>query len=148
MNAAAMDTPAEKALFALALKYEVITGNRVKWRQDTEAAFQMVMEALSSSRNELFQAAVAFLEAQPVAGRKAFLRLQQEIVPDGFEARVEMYRGVAFRQLRSTDADQQAGEQSLIHRTYRGVAYEEPVTHKDAESDSRKGKRLYRGRRY
>ncbi|MDO6804708.1 hypothetical protein Q4595_19820, partial [Wenyingzhuangia sp. 1_MG-2023] len=97
MNIAVMDSPAEKALFALALKYEVITGKQVKWRKDTEAAFQMVMESLSSSRSELFQAAVTFLEAQPLAGRKAFLRLQQETVPDGFEARIEMYRGVAFR---------------------------------------------------
>ncbi|MDP2549189.1 hypothetical protein [Oceanobacter sp. 4_MG-2023] len=148
MNIAVMDSPAEKALFALALKYEVITGKQVKWRKDTEAAFQMVMESLSSSRSELFQAAVTFLEAQPLAGRKAFLRLQQETVPDGFEARIEMYRGVAFRQLRSIGLEQPTGDQTVVQRTYRGVAYEEPVTSQKSESDSRMGKRFYRGQRY
>lgn len=149
MGTIVMDNQAQQALLALALKYEVVTGKSLRWRKDTEVAFQMVLESLASGIQELFEAAVAFLELLPLNARREFLHLQKESVPDGYEARVELYRGVAYRLLRPLDAGAPTGDVEEVVRTYRGVEYREQVVRNEASTpDNKTPKRFYRGQSY
>lgn len=150
MNTMVLNPHSQQALLALALKYESATGNRLRWRRDIDAAATMVLEALASGVDELFQVAVEFLETLPVSGLQAFLRLQQMDVPAGYEARVQMYRGVAWRMLRPLEAEPApAGEVHVSAQTYRGVAWEQQRTVTTADTgESKKSRRVYRGQEY
>ncbi|MCY0966520.1 hypothetical protein [Parathalassolituus penaei] len=149
MGTMVMDGQAQQALLALALKYEVVTGKSLKWRKDTEVAYHMVLESLASGVQELFDAAVAFLELLSLSARREFLRLQMEVVPDGYEARVELYRGVAYRLLTPVGTSLPEGDAEEVVRTYRGVEYREKVKRNDvSEPDNKSPKRFYRGQSY
>lgn len=150
MDALVLNHQSRDALLALALKYESTTGKHLKWRRDTDAAIEMVLDSLSSGVEELFQVAVIFMETLPVASRREFLRLQQLDVPDGYEARVQLYRGVAHRLLKPIEPVSQAGSASstLVRHTYRGVTWEETVASDSGNQKTTTSRRVYRGQEY
>jgi hypothetical protein len=152
MDALALNSQSQQALLALALKYEITTGNRLKWRRDADAVMQMVLDSLASGAEDLFQVAVSFLETLPVQSRKEFLQLQQMDVPEGYEARVQLYRGVAHRLLKPLTSDIAGGlgQVALSARTYRGIAWEEVVdsTETTTKEQPHKTRRVYRGQEY
>lgn len=92
-NALGLVGNAERALIALALKYELLTGVQVKWRQDQNAIYEMVDEAIKSECIELIDKAVEFLEALPGEIRHQFVIRGIEPLPHQ-PKKLQKYRGV------------------------------------------------------
>ncbi|MCY0963658.1 hypothetical protein [Parathalassolituus penaei] len=151
MDALALNHTSRDALLALALKYESITGKRLKWRRDTDAAIEMVLDSLAHGADELFQVAVNFMETLPIQMRKEFLKLQQLDVPQGYEARVQLYRGVAHRLLKPVSSSALVADSAnttVVRHTYRGVTWEETVEVDNSNKSSTASRRVYRGQEY
>ena len=62
----------ERALVALALKYELITGKQARWRKSYKAIYDMVLESMASNDNTLVEKAREFLNSLPSYLRQAF----------------------------------------------------------------------------
>lgn len=83
----------ERVLMTLALKYELATGVRVKWRQYENAIYAMVDAAIKSDNSELVDKAIELLEAMPSEVRHQFA--SRGIVPLARQPKkVYKYRGV------------------------------------------------------
>lgn len=94
-NALGLAGNAERALMALALKYELTTGVRVKWRRDQNAIYDMVAEAIKSDSIALVDKAVELLEALPKEIRRQFVIRGIEPLSRK-PKKVQKYRGVAI----------------------------------------------------
>lgn len=93
-NALGLVGNAERALIALALKYELHTGVQVKWRQSQKAIYDMVEESINGEYMELVEKAVEFLDALPGEVRHQFVIRKIEPLPHQ-PVKIQKYRGAS-----------------------------------------------------
>ena len=148
MNTLAFTSESQQALSALALKYELLTGRQVKWRKDASAALEMVLYCLDCEVSELAEKARTFLDSMSLNTRRQFLALQQSPVPEGHESSVQLYRGVAHRQLTPPLILEPVPELMFEPKMYRGTAYHGYDAVQEKSKGIKKGHRIYRGQSY
>ena len=115
-NALGLFGPSESALLALALKYELVTGQQVKWRKSELAIFEMVKNALSSDNADLFRKTTEFMDSLPADARKKLSAFGIECTPAA-QVSPQKYRGAVVSE--SPSKEQNVKQKQM----WRGTAY-------------------------
>jgi hypothetical protein len=115
----------ERVLMTLALKYELVTGVQVKWRQDHNAIYAMVDAAIKSDNAELVDKAIELLEVMPEEVRHQFVTRGIEPLPRQ-PNKLLKYRGVAIESTTQRDnpTTKKADSKAKI-KSWRGAVSQE-----------------------
>lgn len=96
-NVLGLSGDAEQALLKLALRFELITGMQLNWRQNAEAVENILALAESHSDQELKQAAQRLrkLLSNPESDSLTKNISEQETISENIQRKKRCYRGVS-----------------------------------------------------
>ena len=96
-NVLGLSGDAEQALLKLALRFELITGMQLNWRQNAEAVENILALSESHSDPELRQAAQRLRKSLSSPESDPLLKevSEQKIISDNIQRKKRCYRGVS-----------------------------------------------------